>query len=61
MSGCKHLSDSSIGVVVESCPKIRHLNITRLPKLTDKGIEKVANAKLDLLYLNLYANSEIGD
>jgi len=60
-SGCKHLTDTCISVVVESCPKIKHLNITRLPKLTDKGVEKVASAGLDLTYLNMYANSEIGD
>lgn len=61
LSGCRHLSDSSVTVVVESCPKIRHLDITRLPKMTDKGVEKVASAGLDLTYLNMYANSEIGD
>ena len=42
LSGCKYLSDASITFLVQQCPKIRELNLTRLPKLTEKGLEAVA-------------------
>ena len=47
---------------MESCPKAKHLNLTRLPKITDKTMKAIANAGLnDLEYLNLYANATIED
>ena len=59
-SGCKYLTDSSIIVVVDKCKDIEFLNLTRIPKFTEKGLTTLAEAGLfNLRYLNLYANSSI--
>ena len=61
-SGCKYLTDSSIIVLVEKCKDIEFLNLTRIPKFTEKGLTAVAEGGLtNLKYLNLYANSSIED
>lgn len=61
-SGCKYLTDSSISQIVGKCKDIYHLNLTRIPKLTAKGLSAVASAGLkNLEYLNLYANANIED
>ena len=56
------MSDSAIIVLVDKCKEIQFLNLTRIPKLTEKGLIAIANAGLNnLRYLNLYANSCIED
>ena len=47
---------------MDKCKEIQFLNLTRIPKLTEKGLIAIANAGLNnLRYLNLYANSCIED
>ena len=59
-SGCKYLTDSSIIVVTDKCKDIEFLNLTRIPKFTEKGLTALAESGLyNLKYLNLYANSSI--
>ena len=62
LSGCKYITDSGIKVLVENCKKVTHLNLTRLPKLTEEGMIAVSTGGLvDLEYLNLYASTSISD
>lgn len=62
MSGCKYLSDVAIMMLAEKCKNIYYLNLTRIPKLSEKSLISIADAGLkDLNYLNLYACSEIED
>lgn len=60
LSGCKYITDEAVKVLVETCKGIYHLNLTRLPKLTQDGIQAISKAGLtNLQYLNLYASTEI--
>jgi len=62
LSGCKFVTDNAVKVVVYSCKDLEHLNLTRLPKLTEEGLTAVANAGLHKLkYLNLYASTSISN
>ena len=48
--------------MVDNCKNIVKLDLTRIPKLTEKGIEAVAKAELmQLEVFNLYANAMIED
>ena len=41
---------------------MKHFNITRIPKFTEKGLSEISKAGMsDLEYLNLYANALIED
>ena len=62
LSGCKYLSDASITELIAH-NQLEHLNITRLPKVTAKTLEVLANSSSypTMTYLNLYANSMIED
>lgn len=47
---------------MEKCKDIEFLNLTRIPKFTEKGLTAIAEGGLNnLKYLNLYANSSIED
>jgi F-box and leucine-rich repeat protein 1 (S-phase kinase-associated protein 2) len=62
LSGCKYVSNAAVKIVVETCKQLEHLNLTRLPKLTEDGLSAVASAGLQKLkYLNLYASTSISN
>ncbi len=49
-------------VVFDKCKDIEFINLTRIPKFTEKGLTALAEGGLfNLKYLNLYANSSIED
>mmetsp|Transcript_7168 Transcript_7168/g.6263 ORF Transcript_7168/g.6263 Transcript_7168/m.6263 type:complete len:84 (+) Transcript_7168:408-659(+) len=60
LSGCKYVSSSSIETLTSTCSNIYHLNLTRLPKLTEKPFDSISKLP-KLAYLNLYADGDIQD
>jgi hypothetical protein len=52
------LTDQTLEELALNCLNIKHLNLTRIPKLGDKSMVAVAQFN-DLEFLALYATAEI--
>ena len=57
ISGCTHLTDSSLRSVSRYCPNLLKLDLTRCLGMSDIGINYIASSKLEELML--YADAEL--
>ena len=58
LSGCVQLDDEGVRVI-SKCKKLRYLDLTRVPKMTDASVALVVEGCRELEFLSLYANSQL--
>jgi len=58
LSGCVQLDDEGVREI-SKCRKLRYLDLTRVPKMTDASVALVVEGCRELEFLSLYANSQL--
>jgi len=58
LSGCVQLDDEGVREI-RKCRKLRYLDLTRVPKMTDASVALVVEKCRELEFLSLYANSQL--
>lgn len=58
LSGCVQLDDEGVREI-SKCKKLRYLDLTRVPKMTDASVALVVEGCRELEFLSLYANSQL--
>ena len=58
LSGCVQLYDEGVREI-SKCRKLRYLDLTRVPKMTDASVALVVEGCRELEFLSLYANSQL--
>ena len=58
LSGCVQLDDEGVRDI-SKCKKLRYLDLTRVPKMTDASVALVVERCRELEFLSLYANSQL--
>ena len=58
LSGCVQLDDEGVRDI-SKCKKLRYLDLTRVPKMTDASVALVVEGCRELEFLSLYANSQL--
>ena len=60
LSGCVQLDDEGVRDI-SKCLKLRYLDLTRVPKMTNVSLASIVTFCRELEFLSLYANSQLTD